>query len=143
SVVRRLHSELADVGPYASRWAEQAWRVTLVLHAGKHGPDAHREIVEQTTAVDAISLMDFFSRQQLALLSSNLDHAKTENEVAILRKLLVKNEMTARDFAHDHVMKSTTEAKALLEQMLTDGKLDYRDQTPTRGGVSTRYYRRK
>lgn len=143
SVVRRLHGELADAISYATRWAEQAWRITLVLHAGKHGPNAHRETVVEATARDAISLMEFFSRQQLALLSSSLSHAKTENEVAILKKLLVKNEMTARDFAHDHVMKSTTEAKALLEQMVADGKLDHRDQTPPRGGVSTRYYRRK
>jgi len=143
SVVRRLHNELADAGPYASRWAEQAWRLTLVLHAGKHGPNAHHEIVERATAEDAITLMDFFTRQQLALLSSSLNYAKTENEAAILKKLLVKSEMTARDFAHDHVMKSTTEAKALLEQMVVDGKLDYRDQIPPRGGVSTRYYRRK
>jgi hypothetical protein len=143
SVVRRLHSELADVAPYASRWAEQAWRLTLVLHAGRHGPKAHNETVQSSTAKDAILLMDFFSRQQLPLLSSSLDRAKTENEVAILNKLLVKKEMTARDFAHDHVMKSTTEAKALLEQLVAGGKVDYRDQTPTRGGVSTRYYRRK
>jgi hypothetical protein len=143
SVVRRLQGELAHVGPYASRWAEQAWRLTLVLHAGKHASDAHHEIVEPGTADNAISLMKFFSRQQLALLSSSLDRAKTEYEVAILNKLLVKKEMTARDFAHDHVMNSTTGAKALLEQMVTDGKLDYRDQRPERGGVPTRFYRRK
>ena len=143
SVVRRLQGELANVGPFASRWAEQAWRLTLVLHAGKHGRDAHHETVETATAEHAISLMKFFSRQQLALLSSSLDRAKTEYEVAILNKLLVKEEMTARDFAHDHVMNNTTGAKALLEQMVAAGKLDYRDQRPERGGVPTRYYRRK
>jgi len=143
SVVRRLQSELADVVPYASRWAEQAWRLTVVLHAGKHGLDAHHETVKSSTAEDAISLMKFFSRQQLALLSSSLDRAKTENEVSILSKLLVKSEMTARDFVHDHVMTSTAEARGLLEQMVTQGKLDYRDQRPPRGGVPTRFYRRK
>jgi hypothetical protein len=143
SVVRRLQSELADVLPHASRWAEQAWRLTVVLHAGKPGSNAHNEIVDWRTAQDALRLVEFFSRQQLAMLSSSLDRARTENEVAILNKLLAKKEMTARDFVHDHVVTSSTEAAALLEQMVSDGKLDYRDQRPERGGVPTRYYRRK
>jgi Protein of unknown function (DUF3987) len=142
-VGRRFQSELANFRPHASRWAEQAWRLTVVLHAGRYGPEAHKETVSSSTAEDAVSLMEFFSHQQLALLSSSLDRAKTENEVAILNKLLVEKEMTARDFAHDHVVTSTTEARTLLEQMHADGKLDVRDQKPPRGGVPTRYYRRK
>jgi hypothetical protein len=143
SVIKRTRSELADARPHALRWAEQAWRVTVVLHAGRHGANAHNEIVKPSTAEDALSLIDFFSRQQLALMSSRLDRAKTENEVRILNKLLVEKELTARDFVNAHVMPSADEARALLEQMVTDGKLDYRDQRPQRGGVPTRYYRRK
>lgn len=143
SVVRRVQNEPGPVQPYAARWAEQAWRLTLVLHAGRYGAKAHKEMVTSRTAEDAVTLMDFFSRQQLALLSSSLDRAKTEQEVAVLNKLAVKPEMTARDFIHDHVLTSTTEAKALLEQMVATGKLDFRDQRPERGGVPARYYRRK
>ena len=37
AVVQRRRGELRDVTSYAARWAEQAWRIAVCLHAGTHG----------------------------------------------------------------------------------------------------------
>ena len=42
SVVERRRGELADVGPFAARWAEQGWRLVIVLHAATWGGSAPR-----------------------------------------------------------------------------------------------------
>jgi hypothetical protein len=142
SVVERRRSELADVGPFAARWAEQAWRLVVVLHAARYAGDAHNNAVQAQTAEDAISLMDFFSGQQLELLRRTRAHAKTEAAEAVFEMLAARNEITARDAQREHIADSAGEAHALLEQMVRAGKLVFHDHKPEGGGHPTRLYRR-
>jgi hypothetical protein len=144
SIVERRRDELADVGPFAARWAEQAWRLVVVLHAATHGSNAHNEIVQASTAEHAIALMEFFSGQQLDLLRHTRAHAKTEAAVAVLKLLPAKSEVpdeiTARDVVRDHITQNTDDARALLERLVREGKLIARDYTPEGGGHPTRKY---
>lgn len=142
SVVERRRSELAGVGPFAARWAEQGWRLVVVLHAATYGRDAHNEVVQVRTAEDAISLMDFFSQQQIELLRHTRAQAKTEAEKAILLMLSANKPITARDAQREHIADNAADAHALLEQMVLAGKLVFHDHKPERGGHPTRVYRR-
>jgi len=142
SVVGRRRSELADVNPFAARWAEQAWRLVIVLHAATYAGDAHNQVVQGRSAEDAISLMHFFSGQQLELLRRTRAHAKTEAAEAVFNMLAAKSEITARDLQRDRIAQNADDARALLEQMVLQGKLVCRDHTPLGGGHTTRLYRR-
>ena len=42
-VGNQTEGDLRDVGAYAARWNEQAWRIAVVLHAGLHGELAGSE----------------------------------------------------------------------------------------------------
>ena len=68
-VDRRKAGELNDVSQYASRWAEQAARLALTLHAGHYGAVAHQHPLALETANNAVSLAEWFVEQQLDLLA--------------------------------------------------------------------------
>ena len=62
--------DLADIAPFARRWAEQAKRVALGLHAGLHGKEAAEHGLSAATARDAIEVLRWFGGRQLELLHS-------------------------------------------------------------------------
>jgi hypothetical protein len=67
----------ADCGPLQSciaRWTEQAWKITLVLHAGIHGANSHRLTVEADTAKRAVALQQWFACQQLRIIGEDTEH---------------------------------------------------------------------
>lgn len=79
AIVKRRRSDLRDVNIYAARWNEQAWRITVCLHAGLHGAHAHEHKLELDTAKRAIELADWFAAQQLEILSASRDKARRED----------------------------------------------------------------
>ncbi|MFO1437330.1 MAG: DUF3987 domain-containing protein [Verrucomicrobiaceae bacterium] len=90
-IVDRMKSDtggdLADVSIYAARWAENAWRLCVVLHAALHGEDAWRENLAPDTAAKALRLMRWFSEQQLRLLAAGREDKLTKR-LEKLRELL-------------------------------------------------------
>jgi len=94
-IVDRRRGEFSDVSDFAARWAEQAWRLALVLHAGLHGAQAHGHQLTLETAVNAIDLIEWFVNQQLNLLSKGRRHSarKLEDEVF---ELLANSEAASR-----------------------------------------------
>ena len=65
----RTGGDLHDVDSYVVRWGENAWRLALVLHCAEHGGDAHRKPLDQLTAVNAVNIIRWFNREQLAILA--------------------------------------------------------------------------
>jgi hypothetical protein len=127
SIVERRRSELADVGPFAARWAEQAWRLAIVLHAGTYGADATKTVVKSATAENAIALMKFFAEQQLDLLRRSRANAKTETEQAIFDALAVKPQITVRELQLGALRKMNAEQIThVLERNVAAGKLNFR-----------------
>lgn len=143
SIIERRQSELADVGPFAARWAEQAWRLMIVLHAGTHGPDAMKERVNSATAGNAIALMSFFSQQQLDLLRRSRAHAKSEAEQSIFDLLAMRSEITVREVQLGALRTMNAERiRQVLEQLVGAGKLVSRVQKTKGGGHGVKFYSR-
>ena len=69
-VAKKRRGELRDITIYPARWTEQAWRISVCLHAALHGPDAHTRELAIETAENAIELSDWFSARQLEILKS-------------------------------------------------------------------------
>ncbi len=86
---KRDSGELADVAPFAARWAEQAWRLALVLHAAEHGAGAHKHPLELSTAEAALTLIKWFVDRQLSLIQGKRMQRmrlKTERLCELLRR---------------------------------------------------------
>jgi hypothetical protein len=142
SIIKRRQGDLADVGPYAARWTEQAWRLAVVLQAGLYGRQAHKQSVTERTAESGIRLMDWFSRQQLDLLARTRAHAKTEVQQAVYEMLAAKTEITVRDVQRGALRSlSAAEARHALDQLVAAGRLDWRTEPPPeRGGQERKFY---
>ncbi|WP_395730445.1 DUF3987 domain-containing protein [Prosthecobacter sp.] len=102
--IRQPGGALYDVDTYVSRWAELAWRLAIVLHAGLHGSKALEETISTKTASDAIRLMRWFSRQQLQLLSAGREEKKLERLTRLISLLSSEPESTSttRDMERRH-----------------------------------------
>jgi hypothetical protein len=148
AVVDRRGGDLADVGQFASRYGEQAWRVALVLHAGLHGADAHQHPLDAETARHAIAVVEWFVGAQLNVLARGRRQAaaKLEEEVFELiesnRERKGQDFLTARDVQRARLAASADAARALLDRMERDGLLVGEDVTPAGGGKTTRIFRR-
>jgi len=84
---RKRGGDLEDVSIYAARWAENAWRLAVVLHAAEYGEDAWRENLSVATAGKALTLMRWFAAQQLRLLASGRED-KLAKRLEKLREVL-------------------------------------------------------
>jgi hypothetical protein len=87
---RRRGGDLADVSIYAARWAENAWRLALVLHAATHGADAWCEKLSADTADKAVKLMRWFSAQQLRVLAAGREDRLTKRLERLREVLALK-----------------------------------------------------
>jgi hypothetical protein len=74
-----------DIASYAARWAEQAWRLSVVLHAAEHGANAPQMELSEDTARRATTFARWFAIEQLAIL----DQGRKERSFSRLQKLLV------------------------------------------------------
>jgi len=81
--VERTRGELRDVVSYAARWTELAWRISVNLHAGEHGAEAHTQKLSPETARRAIEIADWFAAEQLKILKAG----RTKRKLARLQKL--------------------------------------------------------
>jgi hypothetical protein len=84
---RRKGGDLEDVEIYAARWAENAWRLSVVLHAAKFGADAWQEQLSEASASNAVLMMRWFSEQQLRILAVGR-HTRSTNRLERLREVL-------------------------------------------------------
>jgi hypothetical protein len=96
--------ELADVQSYAMRWKEIAWRLLLVIHVAHHGPVAASKPLEPCIAQAALDLMDWFSEQQLNVLSASREKKKREryDELYEILSNAHGNSLSLRDMLRRH-----------------------------------------
>jgi hypothetical protein len=147
--VERRQQDLADMDSLAARWAEQAWRLAVVLHAARHGKEAHLEKVRADDTVRAaIEIADWFSEQQLALLAYSRAAAAETHErkvMDLLQSQLAKPEprdwVTARDLVMSRVTATSLAAQQLLRKMAAEGKLICENCRSPHGGHTEKRYR--
>ena len=88
-VDRMNDGDLQDILPFAARWAEQTWRISLVLHAGEHLEVAANKELEVETVEKAWKIARWFAAHQLRILESHREEMRNERFTQ-LHKLLVK-----------------------------------------------------
>ena len=147
SIVDRRAADLADVGIFAARYAEQAWRISVVLHAALHGAAAGSESLELETASNAIRITEWFIDAQLDILGKSRKSAAKalEAEIVALLKNNVgegrSNFITARDVARGRITGDAPSAQRLLDGMVSSRRLCFEDEVPPRGGRTVRKFR--
>ncbi len=146
-VVDRRCGDLSDVGPFAARYAENAWRLALVLHASLHGDQAHARPLALETAQNAVRLVEWFASEQLQIIARNRRKAAARVEDELL-ELLTANSLrkgidylTARDVSRARITPTPEAATGLLARMEREGLLLGEDFTPPHGGKTSRRYR--
>jgi hypothetical protein len=146
ALVAWVRADLSDVKSYAMRWAEQAWRLAVGLHAAKHGRVAHNHPLALETAQSAIA--SWFADQQLEILTKSRHKSARKLEDEVLELLAESRERKKRDFvtAHDvhhaRITQYAEEARNLLLQMQQAGILNGEDFVPKHGGKTSRRFRR-
>ena len=142
-IVARWHTgEVRDVGSYALRWTEQAWRISVCLHAGKHGAGAGDKSLELDTAQEAIAIADWFAGQQLEILAENRDAVRRGKREHVLSLLVDKPAgITVREVQRAHITNDAEEARQLLAKMEAEGAL--RSEEKKTGGRPVRVYTRR
>jgi hypothetical protein len=84
------NGDLQDVTPFASRWTEQAWRISVCLHAGENLEYSEsRELTEATTE-KAIQLTNWFAAHQLVILEESRSKRR-ETRIKRLAEILAGN----------------------------------------------------
>ncbi len=148
AVVDRREGELSDVGQFASRYGEQAWRVALTFHATLYGLDAHNHLLGAETAQSAIAVVQWFVAAQLSVMAGSRRQAAARLEEQVLELLETNRERKAQDFItprdvqRARIVGSANAARVLLDNMEQGGLLIGEDVTPTGGGKTTRIFRR-
>jgi hypothetical protein len=147
AVVDRRTGELADVGQFASRYGEQAWRVALTLHAALYGRDAHNHPLDAETAQSAITVVQWFIDAQLGVLARGRRQAAEKQEEEVLELIETNRQRKGRDFTdprdlqQNHIVPSADAGRALLDRMEQAGLLAGEEIKPTGGGWTRRIYR--
>ncbi len=143
-VLREHHNRCAerwnaDCGPLQSciaRWTEQAWKITLVLHAGIHGANSHLLTVDAATAQRAVSLQLWFACQQMRIIGGGVPQPGI-TRLGRLCELLQGSpdgEMTLRNLQNSHGF-SGNEVRSLITSAPMQLHLQKR-QNPTGGRAS-------
>jgi hypothetical protein len=83
-VAERLGA-LADISSIVARWHELALRVSIVLHALDYGKEAYQHPIEDSTAHDAVQIVDWFSKQELQLLQPTREAQKEDRLNRLIR----------------------------------------------------------
>ena len=118
----RWHADQGQLRSCIARWAEQAWRLTLVLHAATHGGNSHNMPVDRQTAEDAIVVQEWFAEQQMRILGGATqppENNRLQRLLDLLREV-PDRELTLRDlknshgFDHDEVQSLVKLAPSLL-----------------------------
>jgi hypothetical protein len=146
-VVDRRAVDLADVGAFAARYAEQAWRVAVVLHAVLHGAEAGGHTLTLETAQHAVGLVEWFSAAQLDILAKGRRAAAEKVEEEVIELLATRQErqrldyVTAREVHRARIVSTADAGRALLARMEREGLLTGEDVRPAHGGKTTRIFR--
>jgi hypothetical protein len=132
-IAERREHDLRDVTGFAARWGEYAWRIALVIHAIRFGKEASNAPLDISDANAGISIMRWFSTQQLDLLEVGRSGERQEKYDKVMKLLTAENpEIVARDVYRKHITprQNLKLATALLDEMV-DARLLEKEMRPT------------
>ena len=146
-IVDRRGGDLGDVGAFAARYAEQAWRLSVAFHAAFHGSDAHAHPLALETTQNGIHVCEWFIAAQLEILAKGRRAAAEQLETKVLELLETRQERqhldyaTYRDVHRARIVASADAARTLLDRMEREGVLLGEDIKPEHGGKTVRLFR--
>jgi hypothetical protein len=141
-IVDRRLSDLSDVSGFAARWAEQAFRISVVLHAGLHGARAHNHSLSQETARSAVAIASWFADQQLHILGSSRNKATSDKRAKVIAlAIATPGGITARHVQRKRIVETAEEGHTLLAGMAVDGTLLEQTVPSPGGGPTSLVYR--
>jgi hypothetical protein len=126
-IAERREHDLKDVTGFAARWGEYAWRIALVIHAIRLGKEASDSPLDIADAKAGISIVRWFSTQQLDLLEVGRSGERQEKYDKVMKLLTAQNtEIVARDLYRNHITprQNPEQATALLDEMADAGLLE-------------------
>jgi hypothetical protein len=101
-IVDKRLGELADVDSFAARWIENTWRLAGVLHVARHLDFAHCAPLGLRDTESAITIMEYFIRQQLEMIHESRQKAFNDKFGRITEKLSRKGgSCSLGDFKND------------------------------------------
>jgi hypothetical protein len=128
-VIRIKQGDFDGMKEFAARYAEQAWRLTVVLHAARWGavdlPKRQAKEIDPKTAKDAVKIVEWFIEQQSQLLAGIRNDAQIDKDQKYLALLHKHPEgITARHLYHDAKIESNAaNAKRGLDDRVRRGLL--------------------
>jgi len=143
------NGQFADIETCVARWTEQAWHLSVVIHAGLWGQDAHNHPLALETAEAAIAIADWFAGQQKDVLARGLHDARKKIEDRVLVLLDERWErtkldyITPRDVQRANITSDADDARGLLTRMETGGTLVSESHRRAEGGHVEHRYRLK
>ena len=138
-ITDRKEGELSDITSYAARWNEQAWRISLCLHAAKWSTGAESCSLEAEVARNGIRIARWFVQQQLAILEQSWAVANREREEEVRLLLTDKPSGITLRNVHGRLRIQPAEAERLLNGM----DLEAEQIGLPKGGHNYMFYKRK
>ncbi len=136
---RRIAGEFSSVeNRFAKRWAENAWRVGLVLHGAENGSQAHVVAVTAETARCAVALVSWFAVQQLEILRAQQGKETGSKEDAAQSLARKHGRINVRSLKKAGICADDAEAQQLLDKLVEEDLLEGYDYKGR--GRGTRYY---
>lgn len=123
---RISEGELAHIGGFALRWAEIAWRLTLIFHCAENGEAAHLKFVSEQTAANAVQVMKWFARHQQELLNRGEEQSNNDKlSIALAFANRSPAGVTAWDlYRHKQTLfDNVADARAALDKLEGEGSL--------------------
>jgi hypothetical protein len=127
----------SDVEPFVSRWAENAWRIAVVLHCAHHGAEAHKHSLSGDTAARAIDVQKWFAREQLRLLTVGRMKKREEQKERVLNLITKKfaadrKYITERTIQQNANMDAAT-VRGIVAELLQGEQIERIVQKPVSG----------
>lgn len=126
---RQDSGELAEVGGFARRWAEMAWKLALMFHAAEHGGNAHDHPISDVNAHAAVEVIKWYAQEQLDILQTASDK-KANKRLDAAKKFIQRfpQGVSPRDLhrAEDTLFPTTEDAREALSTLVREGAAERR-----------------
>jgi hypothetical protein len=132
-LVRERKTDVGGIESFTARYAEQACRLSINLHAAHYGARAKDYTIDVTTVSHAIVLARWFANEQMRVLENPRRIAKR----ALLKKIWLlalrsPSGFTVRDLQLARITSSAQHGRSLLDELVQRGHLR-KELRPTKG----------
>jgi hypothetical protein len=143
SFVRNWKSgKIKDITPFATRWAEQAYRMALCFHMAEYGFSGVSKPLEAKTALDAIDVIKWFMKHQMEILNGSREAKRKKRYQAVISLIAEKRGdfIIKTDVYRKRITRNAKEAELLLNEMVDENLIKFTDKPSDNNGRITRIY---